>query len=125
LKGHNMENLEKPGIKVNYREGFVMALLMDEEILDENAIKRLSDELTAEAKSNAPAKMIVNFARVKRLSSASLGAFIRLNANVENAGGKLALCRLIPVLHQLFLITKLDKIFAIYPDEETAMKGLK
>jgi anti-sigma B factor antagonist len=121
-----MENMdmEKPSIKVSYKDEAVVALLLAEEILDEASINRLSEALMAEAKANAPAKMIVNFSRVKRLSSASLGAFIRLNANIENAGGKLALCRLIPVLQQLFLITKLDKIFSICPDEDAALKAL-
>jgi anti-sigma B factor antagonist len=117
-------DMEKPSIKVSYKNEAIVALLMDEDILNESSINRLSEALMAEAKMNAHARMIMNFARVKRLSSAPLGAFIKLNSSIENTGGKLVFCRLVPVLHQLFLITKLDKIFAIFPDEEAALKKL-
>jgi anti-sigma B factor antagonist len=117
--------MPRPSVKVSYRDEAVVALLLDEEILEEPDINRFSDALMAEAKTHAPAKMILNFARVKRLSSASLGALIRLHTSIRSSGGKMVFCRLTPALYQLFKITKLDKIFTNYADEEAALKGLK
>jgi anti-anti-sigma factor len=53
-----------------------------------------------------------------------LGALIRLHTSIKTTGGKMVFCRLSPTLYQLFQITKLDKIFTNYADEEAALKGL-
>lgn len=119
------DDMPKPSVKVSYQDDAVVLLLLDEEILDEPVINRLSGALMTEAKAHAPAKMILNFAYVRRLSSASLGALVRLNTSVSNTGGKMVFSRMTPSLYQLFQLTKLDKIFHNYPDEEAALKALK
>ena len=46
-----------------------------------------------------------------------------LNTKLKAAGGKMRLCGLKPEIHEVFVITKLTKVFDIKPDENEALNG--
>jgi anti-sigma B factor antagonist len=48
---------------------------------------------------------------------------IRLNKRVAEKGGDLKLCCVIPMLYEIFAITKINKLFEIYDDEQTAINS--
>ena len=116
---------QEPIISVDYLDNAVVALILAEEILDDAAIDRLSNALLTEARTQNPARMILDFSRVKRLSSASLGALVRLQTSICKGGGKIAICRMPPTLYQVFKITKLDKFFINHDNEQEALKVLQ
>ena len=106
------------------QEGDITILeLMDKEILDETTINEIADSLFTVVAERSPVKMVLSFAKVKHLSSMALGTLIRLNKRVEEGGGELKLCTIIKSLYEVFVITKLNKLFAIYDTEEKALES--
>lgn len=111
-QGHKMEARPKIAIK---NEGSISVLeLLDEEILDESTISDISESLFSVLEDQNTEHMILSFVRVKHLSSMALGMLIRLNKKVEEGGGLFKLCDIKPSLYEIFRITKLDKLLAIY-----------
>ena len=69
--------------------------------------------------TNKPAiNLLLSFSHVKHLSSSALGTLIWLNKRVEEGKGKLKLCGLKKSLYEIFVITKLNKLFEIYDNKE-------
>ncbi len=66
-------------------------------------------------------KLLLDFAEVQFLSSAALGVLMGLRKRVAAVGGELRLCRLDPLLLELFRLTNLEKLFRIYDDEREAL----
>ena len=107
------------------QEGDVMILeLLDHEILDEITINDIADTLFAVVAENNPVKMVLSFAQVKHLSSMALGTLIRLNKRIEEGGGVLKLCAIAEPLYEIFVITKLNKLFAIHPSVDEAVASV-
>ena len=42
---------------------------------------------------------------------------------VQSTGGKLVMCKIAKEILEVFEITKLDKLFKIYPDEQAALQA--
>lgn len=117
-----MENYQvRIGIR---KEGSITLVeLMNEEILDESTIGDIADSLFAVVEESSPIQMVLNFRKVKHLSSMALGTLIRLNKRVEEGGGTLKLCAIKASLYEIFVITKLNKLFEIYESEEMALNS--
>ncbi len=69
-------------------------------------------------------KMVINFSKIKFLSSAVLGKLISLNKKIASKKGRLAFCNINPDIMQVFKITRLDKLIPICDDEDEAVKGV-
>jgi anti-sigma B factor antagonist len=115
--------MEKPRIKVSYKSGIKVIELLDEKILDEISIHELTETLFSTLSDNGATNMVINFANVMQMSSSMLGTLIRLNKRVAEKGGDLKLCCVIPMLYEIFAITKINKLFEIYDDEQTAINS--
>jgi anti-sigma B factor antagonist len=63
----------------------------------------------------------VDFASVDHLSSAALGMLINVNNRVKQRNGQLRLTNIKPQIFEVFVITKLNKLFRIYPTRTEAM----
>ena len=57
------------------------------------------------------------------LSSVSLGVLLRFRKEIIDAGGKLALAALKPIVHESLRRAGLHQIFALYDDVESAIKS--
>jgi anti-sigma B factor antagonist len=97
----------------------------DSKILDEQVIQEIGDELFALIDEHYKVKLLLNFENVDYLSSAALGKLIILNRKVREENGDLKFCSIKPKIYDVFKITKLDKIFSIYEDEERALAKFK
>ena len=69
--------------------------------------------------------MLLNFANVEHLSSAALGTLITINNKVKQKGGQLRLSNIDPQILEVFVITKLNKLFQIHNDEAAAVQSFK
>ena len=108
-------------VKINGRNTVVE--LNDQEILDESTIDELADALFRLVADNPMIRMTLCFDKVNHLSSSALGTLIRLNKRVEDQDGQLKLCEIKAPLREIFVITKLNKLFDIFDDRVTAMKS--
>ncbi|GIW73859.1 MAG: hypothetical protein KatS3mg103_0381 [Phycisphaerales bacterium] len=57
------------------------------------------------------------------MSSAALGTLITIERKVSNKHGQLRLADIDPQIQEVFSITKLDRIFVIHEDSQSALKS--
>jgi anti-anti-sigma factor len=112
-----------PKIEVNHEGAVTVAELLDEEILEEGTIDTIADSLSAVVADNPGIKLLLNFTRVRHLSSSALGILIQLNKQVEESNGTLKICHLRKSLLEIFKITKLNRLFDIHEDKVTALNS--
>jgi anti-sigma B factor antagonist len=96
---------------------------VDKKILDEQNIQTIGEQLFSLVDEQGRKKLLLNFSNVEYLSSAALGKFITLNKKVNAVAGKLILCNIDPQIYEVFEITKLNKLFNIQKDEQTALQA--
>ena len=95
--------------------------LNDCSILDAQQVEELGNELNHLVDARACRKIVIDFTKVKYLSSSALGVLIRLQKKAREIKGSIALCGLRKELMQVFKITSLDKLFNFYDTEEQAL----
>ena len=93
------------------------------QVLDELNVQQLGQELTDLVEKRYMTKMVINFTKIRFLSSAVLGKLISLNKKINSEKGRLAFCCINADIMQVFKITRLDKLIAIYENEDDAVKG--
>lgn len=71
------------------------------------------------------ARVLINMSAVSYIDSSGLATLVELLKKVKTRGGSLMLTSLSDKVRSLFEITKLDKLFGIYPNDDTALKTLK
>ncbi len=97
----------------------------DRNILEESAIQQIGDEVTTLIESSSNPKILLDFKNVEHLSSAALGTLITINTKVRNKGGQLRLTNIDKQIYEVFVITKLNKLFQIIDTPEKAVKSFK
>ena len=111
----------KPRVSVEYDEKAVIVTFTDEKILEERDIAELQDSLNGIIEQADRINLVLDFSTVKFLSSAVLGLLIRVSKKVYEREGQLRLCNISPRIYEIFKITRLTKIFDIYPDRDAAI----
>ncbi|MHB1033213.1 MAG: STAS domain-containing protein [Pirellulales bacterium] len=94
---------------------------LDRKILDEANIQELGQELFQLVEEEKRQSLLLNFSHVDFLSSAALGKLITLDKKVKAHGGTLKLSNIRPEIYEVFVITKLNKLFDIKDDEADAL----
>jgi anti-sigma B factor antagonist len=97
----------------------------DSRITDDLNIQELGQELFHLVETEKRKKLVLNFAAVDFLSSAALGKLITLERKVKAHNGQMKLCSIRPQIHEVFLITKLNRLFDIRTDEADALAAFK
>jgi len=92
------------------------------QVLDEMNVQQLGTELNNLVDKEYMIKMVINFSKIRFLSSAVLGKLIALNKKISAQKGRLVFCNINPDIMEVFRITRLDKLIPIYDDEDEAVK---
>ena len=92
-----------------------LVTFQDENILEEQQIRRLERTLLPVVRQNEQKQLVLNFQNVKFMSSSFLGLLVKIHKRVIEMGGHLQLFNLDPKIHKVFEITQLVKIFDIVP----------
>lgn len=100
-----------------------VAKFVDKKILDETNIQIIGNQLFGLVDEDGRMKIILDFANVEYLSSAALGKLITMDKKVKAVRGQLRLCSIRPEIYEVFAITKLNKLFKIYEDQDQALEG--
>lgn len=95
---------------------------VDRNILDEANIQAIGDEITQLIDGQTGPKLLISFTNVEHLSSAALGTLITINNRMRNKG-QLRLCKIDPQIYEVFVITRLNKLFQIHESVDDAMKS--
>jgi anti-sigma B factor antagonist len=77
----------------------------------------------AEAAKGGPAAVLVNLTGVTFIDSTGCAVLVRGMKQCRERGGDLRLCGLQRPVRMIFELTRLDRAFDIFPDEQTALKA--
>ena len=114
----------KPKISVEYADNATIVTFTCEKILEEKDIQMLQEAIMSVIEQTERITLVLDFCNVKFLSSAVLGLLIRVSKKIYERDGRLKLCNINPKIYEIFKITRLTKIFDIYPDVESAVRSL-
>ncbi|MBC8877222.1 MAG: STAS domain-containing protein [Planctomycetes bacterium] len=67
-------------------------------------------------------RIVLNLSELKFASSSFIARLVSLHKMIRVAGGKLVLCELRPVMKEILNGARLNKLFDITEDEESALK---
>lgn len=68
-----------------------------------------------------PERLVIDLSEVTYIDSAGLAALIQAMQKVEGYGGKFLLAGLQETVRSIFEISRLDQVFQIFPDADTAL----
>ena len=114
----------KPRISIEYIENATIVTFTDEKILEEMDINALQESIMSVIEQAHRLNLILDFCKVRFLSSAVLGLLIRISKKVYERNGQLRLCNIDSRIYEIFKITRLNKIFDIYDDVASAAASL-
>jgi anti-sigma B factor antagonist len=92
-------------------------------ILDEANIAEIGQTLTELIEGGPNPRLLLDFASVDHLSSAALGMLINVNNKIRQRNGQLRLANIKPQIYEVFVITKLNKLFRILPSRTEAISS--
>lgn len=102
-------------------DGGILVSFRSRHVIDERTVTRIRDELESLV---APERiMLVDLSNMRYLCSAAIGALIIVRRLLHQRAGKMMLCGLPLEIEEFFRIVKLDRLFEIYPDLESALGG--
>ena len=107
-------------LQIRDSKGVSIVEFADRKILDEVCIMEIQEELEKLVESKKGGNVLLSFKSVEHLSSAALGMLITLKNRIEGKSGKLKLSDINPQIFEVFKITRLNKMFDIYPNIDAA-----
>ncbi len=105
--------------------GITTVEFVDKNILEEANIQKIGDELSQIVERDSNPRLLVNFENVEHLSSAALGTLITINNKIRQKGGQLRLASIDSQIYEVFVITKLNKLFQIHDNYDKALASFK
>jgi len=107
-------------LRISDNEGVTLVEFVDRNILDEANIQAINEEITAVIELASLPKILISFSNVDHLSSAALGALITINNKIREKSGSLHLANIDPQIYEVFVITRLNKLFNIHDTTDEA-----
>ncbi|MHC4992485.1 MAG: STAS domain-containing protein [Planctomycetota bacterium] len=108
-------------LRVLEQDGITCIEFVDRNILDEANIQQIGDEINAIVDAQDHPKVLISFENVDHLSSAALGTLITINNKIRSKEGQLRLANIDRQIYEVFLITKLNKLFEIHDSRDEAL----
>ncbi len=96
---------------------------IENKILDEANITEIGAALASLVETRQRPKLMLDFQNVDHLSSAALGMLINVNQKIKLQNGELRLANIKPQIIEVFMITRLNKLFKIFPNREAALES--
>lgn len=84
-----------------------------------------SPELKKQFEKKPSKKVVVNLERVTYIDSSGLATLVEMLKKTRSQGGALGLSGMSEKVKSLFEITKLDKLFSIFPSQDEALAKIK
>ncbi len=108
-------------LRVAEQDGITRIEFVDRNILDEANIQQIGDEISQIIDELERPRLLISFENVDHLSSAALGTLITINNKIRGKDGQLRLANIDPQIYEVFVITKLNKLFEIHEGSEQAI----
>ena len=112
-----------PPVAVQHQKDIAIVQFTNNRILDEANIADIGNTLKVLIDEKDHPKLLLDFSTVDHLSSAALGMLINANNSIKQRNGQLRLTNIKPQIYEVFVITKLNKLFRILPDRAEALNS--
>ncbi len=112
-------------LRISDNDGVTLVEFIDRNILDEANIQAINEEITAVIEQADIPKVLISFSNVDHLSSAALGALITINNKIREKQGQLHLANIDPQIYEVFVITRLNKLFNIHDTTDEAQNAFQ
>lgn len=93
------------------------------ELIDREQPLAMMTEIETSISKNS-AKILLNMADLKYINSSGLNVIINILTKARKAGGDVAICCVSKKVNDLLVITKLNSVFNVCPDEKKAIEIL-
>lgn len=93
--------------------------------LPEDSLQRLGERLLACVHENPHPRMVLDFSRTEYINSSFIEAVFRAWKRAKEKGGQMAFCCLNPFCGEVLRVTKLDRVWAIFPTREEALAAVR
>lgn len=103
--------------------GPVLCVFVVGETMSEREAGILFDETDAQINDRCTS-IVVDLSSVTMMSSAGIGALVRIHKRIDERKGQLAVCGLSEELIELFKLTRMDRLFRVAPDRDAAIAVL-
>jgi len=111
----------KQHLHVRSVDGVTVVGFADRMLVSEEVIHVVGEQLLDLVGKKGVRKVLLDFTDVRFMSSALLGVLLPLVRKLTKEGGQLKLCGISPGLREVFEVSKLDRLFAIYDHESAAL----
>jgi anti-sigma B factor antagonist len=112
-----------PPLSVTQQKDVRVVEFTNNRILDEANIAEIGTSLNSLIDERNNPKLLLDFGTVDHLSSAALGMLINANKRIKEKNGQLRLANIKSQIYEVFVITKLNKLFQIHPTAAEALKS--
>jgi anti-sigma B factor antagonist len=110
-----------PPVAVTQEKDIRVVEFTNSRILDEANITDIGRTLNVLIDERTNPKLLLDFGTVDHLSSAALGMLINANNRIRQKNGQLRLANIKPQIMEVFVITKLNRLFRIMPGRAEAL----
>lgn len=113
----------EPKSKLNVRTArhVTVVSFADRMLVNEETIRDVGDQLRELVETQKVANLLLDFRDVRFMSSSFLGMMLPLLRAIDRRGGQMKLCNVAPSLKEVFTVSKLDRLFLLYDDENAAL----
>ena len=112
--------------KVSKQEGItVVEVDAQYDSLDVATLNEFGTELLAAVSQAEPPQVLLDLRRTTFIGSSFLGLLIRAWKRLRDRHGALALCQVNDVCGEVLKASKLDMIWQVFPDRESAIRQLR
>lgn len=115
---------QKPSVEVSV-QGEVTIISLDAAAISTLEADSIAGSLREVIDQQHPQKVVIDFSRVRFLSSMMLGLLVDIWRRMKEYGGRIRICSIDPQLTRVFRITHLDRIFEFSEDLESALEAIK
>lgn len=89
--------------------------------IDAQAALKFKDAVHDALTAHATSRVILNLAQVDFIDSSGLGAIVSIKKHM-GSNRQIDLCALTPAVDKVFRLTRMDSIFTIHPDLDSALR---
>ena len=117
------EPTDKP-FELLTRGSVLVVKVAADRMTDMDATDAFNDALSELLKSEHAAHWVIDFQRVTFMVTPAINTLVNIAKQIRQRGGALALTGLNENISQVFSLMRLDEVFAIHPDLDTAVAAL-
>jgi anti-anti-sigma factor len=119
------ENISEPPVTTVEHQSRVVIIRSLVEKFNDDSMRRFHDDVRAAAGAHSQLPFVIDVSKVSFMPSLSLGLLVRLATEFRSRKQRFILTGLQPQVREVFVLTRLDRVFELQDDVSTAVRTLE